>query len=109
MAVTSDLPYMILDADNHFTEPPDCYEKYIDPAKRDLAIRYVTGPDGKKVQLFAGRPSRFTSDQITFSKEELAKMLGDVPDEKDQLTTSPSGQAIPGMLLNRMNPLKGLS
>ena len=37
-----DLPYAINDADNHFNEPPDLYERYIDPSQRDLAIRYVT-------------------------------------------------------------------
>ena len=25
------LPYLINDADNHFNEPPDCFERYIDP------------------------------------------------------------------------------
>ena len=79
MAVTSDLPYEINDADNHFNEPPDCFERYIDPSKRDLAIRAVTAPDGKRMQLFAGKPSKFLSskdDQVTFSKDELEAMLG---------------------------------
>ena len=71
------LPYPINDADNHFNEPLDCFERYIDPSKIDLAIRYVTAPDGKRMQLFAGQPSKFHSDQVTFSKEELEKMLGD--------------------------------
>ena len=35
------LPYPINDADNHFNEPADCFERYIDPSKIDLAIRYV--------------------------------------------------------------------
>jgi predicted TIM-barrel fold metal-dependent hydrolase len=66
----------------------------------------VTGPDGKRIQLFAGRPSKFHSDQVTFSREELERMLGELPvegrmDERDQ--------TIPGMLLNRLNPLKGLT
>src|SRR6185437_1948581 len=59
-------------------------------------------------QLFAGRPSKFDSSQVTYSADELAKMLGDVPsraaDEPDG-----SGSTLPGMLLNRLNPLKGLS
>ena len=29
------LPYGIYDADNHFNEPADLYERYIDPALRD--------------------------------------------------------------------------
>ena len=28
------LPYGIMDADNHFNEPLDCFASYIDPDKR---------------------------------------------------------------------------
>ena len=105
------LPYQIMDADNHFNEPLDCYERYIDPAQRDLAIRYVQDAEGNPLQLFAGRPSKFSSSQITFSGDELAKMLGDTPEGADG--DGPAGaepmQTVPGMLLNRLNPLKDLS
>ena len=49
MTTTSEpkLGFWINDADNHFNEPPDCFERYIDPTKADLAIRSVTGPDGR--------------------------------------------------------------
>ncbi len=57
-----DLGYKINDADNHFNEPPDCFERYIDPKNADLAIRYVKGPDGERMQLFAGKPSKFHSE-----------------------------------------------
>ena len=74
------LDYRINDADNHFNEPPDCFERYIDPSQAELAIRHVVAPDGSEIQLFAGRPSKFTSTaskQVTFSGEELENMLGD--------------------------------
>jgi len=114
------LPYLINDADNHFNEPPDCFERYIDPSKVDLAIRSVKAPDGTRMQLFAGKPSRFystSSTQVTFSREELAKMLGDtsnvgrgrVGGSDDEGGTSAMPPQVPGMLLNRLNPLKGLS
>src|SRR5215204_350974 len=109
------LPYRINDADNHFNEPPDCFERYIDPSQVDLAIRQVTTPDGKRTQLFAGKPSKFTTSQITYSEEELEKMLGDTSNvgsgrgsTKGDDAPAPVG-TVPGMLLNRMNPLKGLS
>jgi predicted TIM-barrel fold metal-dependent hydrolase len=112
---TTDLGYKINDADNHFNEPPDCFERYIDPKAADLAIRQVTGPDGRQMQLFAGKPSKVTTGQVTYSKEELQKMLGDmsnigtgrgnVPKTADE----PELGVVPGMLLNRLNPLKGLS
>ena len=53
------------------------FERYIDPKFAELAIRSVVGPDGKRVQFFAGKPSKYNSDQVTFSKEELTKLLGD--------------------------------
>src|ERR1700730_14080257 len=110
----TDLGYRINDADNHFNEPPDCFERYIDPQYAELSIRSVTGPDGKQMQLFAGKPSKFHSKQVTFSAEELTKMLGDpssvgtgrgrVPKAEGERELS----VVPGMLLNRLNPLKGL-
>ena len=118
MAVTSDLPYLINDSDNHFNEPLDCFERYIDPSQKDLAIRFVTAPDGRRLQLFAGKPSKFTgsaANQITFSQDELTKMLGDTSNVGTGRGTVPKAEGekelgvIPGMLLNRLNPLKGLS
>ena len=112
MAVTSDLPYEINDADNHFNEPSDCFERYIDPTKKDLVIRDVTAPDGKVVRLFAGKPSKFLSSkdrQVTFSEAELLAMTGTT--KEDALRESGSTQEqgakdlrfVPGMLLNRLN------
>ena len=64
--VDVDLDYKILDADNHFNEPLDCYERYIDPKHRDLAIRYVESPEGgAPLQLFAGRPSKFNNPKLS--------------------------------------------
>jgi predicted TIM-barrel fold metal-dependent hydrolase len=117
MPTTSDLPYRINDADNHFNEPPDCFERYIDPSKRNLAIRAVQTPDGKPMQLFAGKPSKFLSStdrQITFSGDELAAMLGDTREAEGWGSTAPQNSdaelsIVPGVLLNRLNPLKDLT
>jgi predicted TIM-barrel fold metal-dependent hydrolase len=111
--MTDDLGYLINDADNHFTEPPDCFERYIDPSKADLAIRYVRSASGERMQLFAGKPSKFSVEQVTFSADELKKMLGETehlkkePVEEESKADMRGG--IPGTLLNRLNPLKGLS
>jgi predicted TIM-barrel fold metal-dependent hydrolase len=101
------LPYRILDADNHFNEPRHCFDGYIDPSQRDLAIRWVTDKDGREIQLFAGKPSKFSLDQITFSRGELEAMLGEVPPTRHDPDATTRG-TVPGMLLNRLNPLKGL-
>jgi hypothetical protein len=47
--------YQILDGDNHFNEPLDCFERYIDPRLKNLAVRYVEGTNGKPMQLFGER------------------------------------------------------
>jgi len=102
--VDVELDYKILDADNHFNEPLDCYERYIDPKHRDLAIRYVESPDGgAPLQLFAGRPSKFSNTQVIYSDEELKKMLGTNPTHEIEPTEAP------GIFLNRMNSMRGLS
>src|SRR6266851_9408954 len=112
----TNLGYKINDADNHFNEPPDCFERYIDPKWADLAIRSVIGPAGDQMQLFAGKPSKFHSKQVTFSADELKSMLGDTTKIgsgagggmvlRDE--PGPELSVVPGMLLNRLNPLKGL-
>jgi predicted TIM-barrel fold metal-dependent hydrolase len=99
----ADLPYQIMDADNHFNEPADCYERYIDPQQRHLAIRYVKDAHGQSMQLFAGRPSKFTGDQIVFSADTLKEMLGTDPTGEDNPVETP------GIFLNRLNSLKGLT
>ena len=57
--VPTQLGYLINDADEHSTPRPKAYEDYIDPDKRDMAIRTVRLPDGRRQQLFNGRPQRF--------------------------------------------------
>ena len=114
-ASPTNLGYWINDADNHFNEPPDCFERYIDPKDSALAIRSVTDPDGHPMQLFAGQPSKFHSNQVTFSAEELQKLLGDTTKvgtrrgNVPQQAGEPQLDVIPGMLLNRLNPLKGMT
>ena len=108
------LGYWINDADNHFNEPPDCFERYIDPKDAELAIRSVTGPDGHSLQLFAGQPSKFHSRQVTFSADELKNLLGDTANVGTGRGTVPNPEGepelavIPGMLLNRFESPQGL-
>jgi predicted TIM-barrel fold metal-dependent hydrolase len=105
-----ELGYTFNDADNHFNEPPNLYENYIDPSQKDLAIRYVKDADGRRLQLFAGVPSKFEAGQITYSNEELTKMLGGaLGDDKSESDQDAHPISVPGMLLNRLNSMKGLS
>ena len=50
--------YRVFDADNHYYEPVDMFERYIDPNYRDRTFT-VEERDGGKVVLFQGRPFGF--------------------------------------------------
>jgi predicted TIM-barrel fold metal-dependent hydrolase len=99
------LPYLINDADEHSTPATGAYEKYIDPDKRDMAIRMSPGGGNDRRQLlYNGRPARFTFKNFqVVGSNELLEEVG----VKDS-GSSDEGQVIPGSLLNRLNPLKDL-
>ncbi len=42
------LPYLINDADEHSTPSFSAYERYIDPDKKDMAIRIERTDDGRR-------------------------------------------------------------
>jgi predicted TIM-barrel fold metal-dependent hydrolase len=44
--VVSDLGYGLVDADNHYYEPYDCFTRYAEPAFRDKTVHVVMGDDG---------------------------------------------------------------
>jgi predicted TIM-barrel fold metal-dependent hydrolase len=98
------LPYLINDADEHSTPKLDAYERYIDPDKRDMAIRVDRKVRGIPVMSYNGRPARFTFEnyQVVGSNEQLAEV------GVQDLGAGEGGQVIPGSLLTRLNPLKDL-
>ena len=48
-----------IDADGHILEPPDTWEKYIDPQFRDRAIRIYPNADGLEIIEIGGRPAKY--------------------------------------------------
>jgi len=100
------LPYLINDADEHSTPSFTAYERYIDPDKKDMAIRLATPGGDFRQMLYNGRPARFTfkNFQVVGSNEQLAEVgvkdLGASDDE--------GGMVVPGSLLTRLNPLREL-
>src|SRR5206468_6487142 len=104
------LPYRINDADNHFVEPIDVYERYIEPRWREKAVRWVKDENGEDVQLFAGRPSRtrLSRDNAPTNEEELERLSARLGG-KSAAAQGDGGARTPGMFLNRLNPYKGLS
>lgn len=49
-----------VDADGHILEPPDTWERYIDPEYRDRTIRIRTDADRLEVLELDGRPSKYS-------------------------------------------------
>ncbi len=60
MAKNGRFPYPgAIDADGHILEPPDLWEKYIDPQYRDRAIRVRKNQDGLEVLEVGGAPAKY--------------------------------------------------
>ena len=106
-------PFMLTDADEHCTPRFGIYQEYIDPDKRHLAITMRPGPEGHPVISYGGRPARLQPKryQVTFSDEQLADLgvhgAGSTDDDPAGAAGA-AGAAVPGSLLNKLNPLKGL-
>lgn len=81
MTVFSHLNYNnIIDADGHVLEPPDIWEKYIDPQFRDRAIRVRPGSEGTEYLEIEGHPSKFFNLK-TFT------LLGGMGRSQDEMLT----------------------
>ena len=60
MSTHSKFPYTgAIDADGHILEPPDIWEKYIDPQYRDRAIRVRVNEKGLEYLEIDGRPFKY--------------------------------------------------
>jgi predicted TIM-barrel fold metal-dependent hydrolase len=105
----SPLPYRINDADNHFVEPLDVYERYIEPRWREKAVRWVKDENGEDLQLFAGRPSRtrLSRDNAPTTEEERDRLAARLAGRSG--AQGDGGARTPGMFLNRLNPYRNLS
>src|SRR5712692_1533833 len=55
---------LVIDADGHVLEPPDMWERYVDPPYRERAIRVRRGTDGCDFLEIEGRPARLTTSEM---------------------------------------------
>src|SRR5437773_1748908 len=55
---------LVIDADGHVLEPPDVWERYLEPAYRARAIRVRRGGDGRDFLEIDGRPARLTTPEM---------------------------------------------
>lgn len=107
MTSTATFPYAgAVDADGHILEPPDTWEKYIDPQFRDRAVRLRTNEDGLEILELDDRPSKYSQPgQLAqfgamgkTSQEETAPH----PD-RTYLSEAPFGSMYPKERLQRMD------
>jgi hypothetical protein len=55
----SPLDHLLVDADNHYYEPRDCFSRYIEPRYRDKANRVVPDERGRERVLVGEKPFTF--------------------------------------------------
>ena len=98
MEQTERFPYPgAIDADGHILEPPDTWERYIDPEFRDRAIRIRKDRDGLEVLEIGGRLSKYRrpgqlADSGAMGRDP--KQLGPSPD-RTYVNQAPFGSMDP--------------
>ena len=89
---------LLIDADGHILEPPDLWEKYLEPKYRDRAIRIKPGDDGREFLEIDNRPSALTSPTLLASLggmkklKELGASVENVNAQRRDLLKSRAGQ-----------------
>src|SRR5947207_6985940 len=66
---------MVIDADGHVLEPPDLWERCLEPAYRARAIRVRRGGDGRDFLEVDGRPARLTTPEMLGGLGGMGKSL----------------------------------
>src|SRR5262245_3825717 len=86
MSTSYRLPYdNVIDADGHIVEPPDVWEKYIDPQFRDRTMRIRTNSQGYEYMEIDGHPSKFFDMRLL----SLVVTMGQSAEEASQLINKP--------------------
>jgi uncharacterized protein len=65
---------LLIDADGHILEPPDLWEKYLDPRYRDRALRIRVGDDGFEFLEIDGKRAELTSPALLSSLGGMKKL-----------------------------------
>jgi hypothetical protein len=89
---------LLIDADGHILEPPDLWEKYLEPKYRDRAIRIKRGDDGREYLEIDNKVSALTSPTLLASLggmkklQELGATVEDVNAKRRDLLKARSGE-----------------
>jgi predicted TIM-barrel fold metal-dependent hydrolase len=68
---------LVIDADGHILEPPDLWEKYIDPKYRERAMRIRVGEDGYEFLEIDRRRARMTQPGVLGSLGGMGKNIAE--------------------------------
>jgi len=73
------LPYDgAIDADGHVLEPPDLWDRYLEPAYRDRPLGVRKGPDGLEYLEIAGKPSKMVRKNLPAGLGAM-DLVGNIP------------------------------
>ncbi|MFI5046739.1 MAG: amidohydrolase, partial [Acidimicrobiia bacterium] len=84
-AAVRQLGYSLVDADNHYYEPYDCFTKYIDPAFADRAVNVKIDAKGRGKLFFGDQQFSFMrviQTDYVGSPGSLRRMLDDPSNEE---------------------------
>ena len=106
MAKNERFPYPgAIDADGHILEPPDTWEKYIDPQYRDRAIRITKNQAGLEILEIGGGPSKYRKPGQLAQSGAMGKKGADLKPHPDKtyVNQAPFGAMDPKERLARMD------
>src|SRR5713101_1584432 len=66
---------LVIDCDGHILEPPDLWERYIDPKYRDRAMRIRVGDDGFEYLEIDGKRAKMTRPGLLGSLGGMGKRV----------------------------------
>ena len=79
---------MVIDADGHILEPPDLWEKYIEPKYRDQAIRIRVGDDGFEYLEVAGNRAKMTRQGQLGTLGGMGKQVGEARRRRERFVNA---------------------
>jgi uncharacterized protein len=106
----------VIDCDGHILEPPDLWEKYLEPEYRDRAIRIRVDDEGWEYLEIDGQRAKMTRRGTLGSLGGMGKRVGDVqrlrelamqgkitPAEMERLRPRPEDTYLKGVAFGAMN------
>jgi predicted TIM-barrel fold metal-dependent hydrolase len=99
--IASSRASLLVDADSHVLEPPDVWQRHIEPRFRERAVRVVRSDAGHDVLLVDGQPARLTTPEMlgdfggmgrTLDEQASAALSGRYADNAPAAATDPDAR-----------------